>query len=249
MCYYICMSKKGSNKGIYLFWGGIAIVLAIVLLLIFLPRTNAAAPYANINAAISALEGKDANNKSIDFYAESIISDGDTNQINKDAVQSLYNIQKALAKSNDFTLTALLYTTPQKEFDKLVTQQAKEKKSGLTALNEFQDYCQTFITPFFNGTNYSDRAFRLNETVEVFVEKYTALMLEVSALYHTTAQIINGHATTCMEINQKMKERHLSIAKSAHTMMADDNFTTLNTTTLLADATSIYAEGYYTTFI
>ena len=31
MCYYICMSKKGSNKGIYLFWGGIAIVLAIVI--------------------------------------------------------------------------------------------------------------------------------------------------------------------------------------------------------------------------
>ena len=243
------MSKNGSNKGIFIFWGGIAIVLAIVLLLIFLPRTSAAVPYANINAAIITLENKDSNNKTINYYAESIINDSQTNQANKDAVKSLYNIQKALAKSNDFCQTALLYTTPNNGFNKLVKQQTKEKKAAQTALHEFQDYCQTFITPFFNGTQYANRAFSLNETVAVYVEKYTAVMLELSAFYQTTAEIISGYATTCMEINPTMKEKHLTIMTSAHAMVADDNFTTLNTATLLIDATAVYAEGYYTTFI
>ena len=243
------MSKNGSNKGIFIFWGGIAIVLAIILLVIFLPRTNAAAPYANINAAIVALEDKDINNKTINFYADSIISDADTNAANKAAVQSLYNIQNAMAKSNDFCQTALLFTTPTDGFNKLVSQQSKEKKAAQTSLREVQDYCQTFITPFFNGTQYANRAFALNETVSVFVEKYTAVMLNLSSLYHTTAQIISDHATISMEINPTMKERHLALMASAHTMMADDNFNILGTTTLLLDATSIYAEGYYTTFI
>ena len=243
------MSKNGSNKGIFIFWGGIAIVLAIVLLLIFLPRTSAAVPYANINAVIITLEDKDSNNKTINYYAESILNDGDTDQANKDAVKSLYNIQQALAKSNDFCQTALLYTTPNDGFNKLVKQQNKEKKAAQTALRECQDYCKAYITPFFNGTQDANRAYRLNETVKVFVEKYTAVMLELSAFYQTTAQIISGHATTCMEINPTMKEKHLTLMTSARAMVADDNFTTLNTATLLIDATAVYAEGYYTTFI
>lgn len=243
------MSKNGSNKGTYIFWDGILVVVAIILLVIFLPRTSANAPFVRINTTVITLEKTDANNKTINYYIENIIADTETNQSNKTAVQSLFNIQNALQKSNDFCLTALLFTTPQDGFNALAKKQNTYATESQKLLNEFHTYCATFITPFFIGTPDNNREFRLNKTLETFVDKYTQVMLELSAFYQTTAQIISDFSTPCMEVNPDMKERHLTLTTSAHTMIADENFALLNTATLLADATAIYAQGYYTTFI
>lgn len=243
------MSKTSSNKGIYLFWGGIAIVVAVVLLIIFLPRTNAGAPLATSQSVASQIERKDSLNKNIDFYITSFLNDPLTDSTQKQNLSALYSLQQSLVASNTFSQNALLYVTPAEDFKALSKEQQSKADTFSGTLSAFQNYCSLHVSSLFDGTVFTNRTFTLNETLNVFYDKYQVVLKEMANFYYTTAQIVSSSAMLCMEINTTMKQKHLELSETIYNLAQSGMVSIPSASNALSTAQTIYAEGYYKSFI
>lgn len=243
------MSKTGSNKGIYIFWGGIALVVAVVLLIIFLPRANASMPYGNMHSLSYNIAQTDKNGKNINYFTEALINDASSNLTTKTNLNNLYALQKAMANSTDFCMTGLLYLSPTGDFKGLSAKQNAVAKSLGTTLYEFQSYCTEFVTPLFDGRTFPDRSFAVNETLAVYFEKYTNLLQEMADFYLTTAQIMHTSATKCMEVNPTMLDKHLELMTTVYGFATSTMLSTTDAAKCLNDSITLYADGYYKNYI
>lgn len=249
MCYYIGMSKSGSNKGIYIFWGGIALVLAVVLLIVFLPRINSSMPYSNMHSFSYNLSQTDKNGKDLNYFTEALINDPSTNSTIKGNLNNLFALQKTMANSTDFCMTGLLYLSPNSEFRDLAKKQNDVAKNLGTLLYDFQTYCTRYVNPLFDGTHLVDREFAINEAITAYYEKYTAFLKEMSEFYFTTAKILHTSATQCMEVNPTMLDRHLTLMTSVHNYATSTMVSAGQASELLNESIALYADGYYENFI
>ena len=243
------MSKKGSNKGIYLFWGGIAVIVIIVLLVVFLPRANPQAAYTNMENVAVALDKKDKNGHDINYFAEKFIADSQTYSDRKTNLTSYNKLWLSLTQSNDFCGNALLYVSPTDGFKALSGDQNIAANMALTQITEFQDYCTNYVTKFFDGTSFADRTFSLNETLDVFLSKYTALLTNLTEFYHTTAEIMFNHSTKSMEINPTMLQKHLDNITAVKTTLTESVVSISTVTNIYNTAQTIYVAGYYKSFV
>lgn len=244
------MSKSGSNKGIYIFWGGIALVVAIVLLIIFLPRTNASMPYGNMYSLSYNINQADKNGKNINYYTEALINDPSADGVAKTNLNNLYALQKAMTNSDDFCLTGLLYLTPGENYKALVASQNTIAKNLGTSLYEFHNYCTNFVTPLFDGkTTFSDRKGAVNQILPVYYSQYSALLKEMADFYYTTAQLMHSSSTLCMEINSTLLDKHLAHITSVYNHVTSGIVSASQASELLNSSTVLYAEGYYKDFI
>lgn len=250
MCYYIDMSKSGSNKGIYIFWGGIALVVAIVLLIIFLPRTNTAMPYGNMYSLSYNIKQTDKNGKDINYYTEALINDASADGVAKTNLNNLYALQKAMTNSDGFCLTGLLYLTPGENYRGLVSSQNTIARSLGTSLYEFHKYCTEFVTPLFDDQeHFVDRGLVVNETLLVYYSKYSALLKEIAEFYYTTAQLMHSSATQCMEVSPILLDKHLEHITKVYNHATSGIVSAAEASQLLNSSTVIYADGYYKDFI
>ena len=243
------MSKSGSNKGIYIFWGGIALLVAIVLLIIFLPRTNASMPYRNVHSLSYNIALTNKNGKTINYFTEALINDPNSNLTTKTNLNNLYALQKTMQNSTDFCMTGLLYLSPSAEFKGLVSKQNTVARNLGTTLYQLQTYCTQFVTPLFDGTPFADRPSMVNKTLKVYYEKYTALLKEMAEFYYTTAQILHTSATKCMEVNPTMLDKHLELMTKVHGFATSTMVSTSEASKCLNDSITLYADGYYKDYI
>ena len=243
------MSSKGSNKGIYLFWGTIVLVIVIVLLVVFLPRAQGAAAHTNMVNISVQLNKTDKNNHTVNFFAEKFIQDIDTQTNFKTSLQNYHKLWNSLTLSDDFSINALLYVSPAKGYNSLVKKQNQSFKQANAMLKDFQAYCTNNVTKFFDGTPFHNRKFSINETLEVFLKKYTVVLNELIEFYEYTAQIVHGHATQGIEINPKMLEKHLKHITSIKTSISNAVVSSQEVTNIYNNALIIYADGYYKSLI
>lgn len=250
MCYYIDMSKSGSNKGIYIFWGGIALVVAIVLLIIFLPRTNASMPYGNMHSLSYNISQTDKNGKNINYYTEALINDPSADGVAKTNLNNLYALQKSMTNSDSFCLRGLLYLTPGENYRDLVSSQNTIARSLGTSLYEFHKYCTEFVTPLFDGkTHFEDRSLPVNEILSVYYSQYSALLKEMAEFYNTTALLMHSSASQCMEVSPILLDKHLEHITKVYNHVTSGMVTASEASSLLNSSTVIYADGYYKDFI
>lgn len=244
------MSKSGSNKGIYIFWGGIALVVAIVLLIIFLPRTNASMPYGNMHSLSYNISQTDKNGKNINYYTEALINDPSADGVAKTNLNNLYALQKSMTNSDSFCLRGLLYLTPGENYRGLVSSQNTIARSLGTSLYEFHKYCTEFVTPLFDGkTHFEDRSLPVNEILLVYYSKYSALLKEMAEFYNTTALLMHSSASQCMEVSPILLDKHLEHITKVYNHATSGMVTASEASSLLNSSTVIYADGYYKDFI
>lgn len=244
------MSKSGSNKGIYIFWGGIALVVAIVLLIIFLPRTNASMPYGNMHSLSYNISQTDKNGKNINYYTEALINDPSADGVAKTNLNNLYALQKSMTNSDSFCLRGLLYLTPGENYRGLVSSQNTIARSLGTSLYEFHKYCTEFVTPLFDGkTHFEDRSLAVNEILLVYYSKYSALLKEMAEFYNTTALLMHSSASQCMEVSPILLDKHLEHITKVYNHATSGMVTASEASSLLNSSTVIYADGYYKDFI
>ena len=243
------MSKTGSNKGIYIFWGGIALVVAIVLLIIFLPRTNTSMPYGNMYSLSYNMSQVDNKGKDINYYTEALINDPSADGVAKSNLNNLYALQKAMTNSDSFCLRGLLYLTPGEDYKALVSSQNTIARSLGTSLYEFHNYCTEFVTPLFDGRYFQDRSLVVNETLLVYYSKYSALLKEIAEFYNTTALLMHSSATKCMEVSPAMLDKHLEHITTVYNHATSGVVSAQQASQLLNTSTVIYADGYYKDFI
>jgi hypothetical protein len=96
---------------------------------------------------------------------------------------------------------------------------------------------------------FVNRAFTVNETLDVFLSKYTEVLNQMAEFYHTSAMLINDFSVECMEINPTMQEKHLENTTSVKNALAKSVISTSEVSAIRSNAGIIYAYGYYKSFI
>ena len=191
----------------------------------------------------------DKNGKTINYFTEALINDANSNLTTKTNLNNLYALQKTMQNSTDFCMTGLLYLSPSAEFKGLTSKQNSVARSLGTTLYEFQSYCTKFVTPLFDGTTFADRRLVVNETLEVYYEKYTAVLKEMAEFYFTSAQILHTSATKCMEVNPTMLDKHLELMTRVYGFATSTMVSAQDSAKCLNDSITLYADGYYKNFI
>lgn len=224
-------------------------MLCGVLLLIFLPRANAAVAYSNLQNTSQLIVKQDKHDKTIDYYTQCFLDSPYALVGLKEQLSALNNLQKSLVLGTSFSLSALMYTAPKEDFRAVVKVQNGAVANFNAAITNLQKYCENQVFALFeNITSYSNPASAVNEMLsDAYLKKYRAVVEYLAQIGLQSAKIINTSATPCIEVNPKMKTAHLNLVTDIHTL-ANSVCTLAQTTTVLSRASDLYTEYVYLSY-
>lgn len=205
------MSKKESNKNIYIFWGAIALIVVIVFLVIFLPRTNTTRTYNNMLQISEVIKKQDTHNKDITYYANQFLL-SPLEDSKKDQARALLHLQLSMEYSTSYALTALQFVGKNQNFNKLYNAQISAFNSSQNELSVVLNYCQNNVYQWFeNPETQKNDIFK--QTFNAFLQKYQTAIQQLADFYVATSELLTLNATQGIEITQSNLEKNEQFMK------------------------------------
>lgn len=232
---------KGSNAGIYWFWGLVLAIIVIVLVIIFIPKTPSDASLTNISKTTEAYENTISTSPTqttIDTYVEDILNWDKVNQSNKDCLEYNNSILEMYFQSNSFLKKALLFVDNNKNYAPLVQKQNEYVAKIQENISTLQNYCKTTIKSFINNPD-CDSSIVNNNIVKKFNEQYYELVSNFANYYVISAEIVQKCSVRCFEINELTITTNSELASALQRLLTNVN------NSELADAQQ-YANEFYT---
>ena len=208
------MAKDIGNKGIYIFWGGILLIIAIVLLIIFVPRTETKNPFTNLNSVINTVNEKDSNQHDFSYYMIHLQTNNSIDTERNKKIESLNKMLGVFTSSNAFNQSALLFLENGSGFKSLSTKHTGWANDSKNAIDEFNIYIKNSLNPFLSG-NYSTTDIAM--VVDVVVQKYSNVIVNLSEFYLSTAEIIHNYAVRGLDVKESIINSSLELMQDAKT--------------------------------
>lgn len=232
-------NSLGSNKGIYIFWGVILLVVVAVLLFIFIPRTDYDKAYNNVLSVKTSTYAEDFSHNTISSYTDSAQAKFASSSRSGD-ITALENIQTTLILSNNFCLTALSFIEDGGEYNSTTRAQSNAKSNLDGKINSFMSYCKTTLTNALNQTSLSTS--EIASASNFFYEKYFELTKAYLTFYEETAKVISSSAKQDLTITSTAITTNTNYITSLKTEIAKTTLSVGETGTIKLSAESFYAD-------
>lgn len=239
---------ESSNKGIYIFWGLILLVVVGVVLFFVIPRTDYALAYKSYASVSNNTHEEITEDKTYYDYINSAKSKfgaiaGVEEGIN--TLTSLAVIQDTFALAEDYTKTSLTFVNKNGKYMNAAKTLDKAGKSLNKKINNFQEYCTDILASAL-AQNHLPTS-EINFTVSGLNQRYTELLAAYVGYYEKAAALIENHAIKNMENNPTVINAHKAIILDIKTELAKDDISMSAVSSIHATATSVYSSIYYIT--
>lgn len=206
------MAKDTGNKGIILFWVGVLAVIAIVLLIIFIPRTNPNAPKENMEKIIAKTAITDNYYRTYADFVDKLANDEKLDGNLKIKIDCVTAIVNTTQKLNTFNSTAFLNISTSGSFNSLCKQHTSSANALEDEIESFQSYCFNTVNDFFKTEYLSND---LKNVASVFVGKYINLAEKYVDYYLLTANFIEECSDRGMDITDDKVQCNIDIMTEA----------------------------------
>lgn len=238
---------ESSNKGIYIFWGLIILVIVAVVLFFVIPRTDYALAYKSYASVNKNTYEEITEDKTYYDYIVSAKSKfgAIAGLEGKETLTCLTNIQETLTLSEDYVQMSLMFLN---KSDKYIDASKSLEKSGNKLnkkINDFQSYCKTNLSSALNQSNLPMT--EINDVVNGLNERYNALIEEYVKYYEKVAVVIEKYSIKTIENNPTVINAHKGIISSLKTALAEEDLSLTTTSSIYANALTVYSSVYYLT--
>ena len=245
MCYNTRM--ESNNKGIYIFWGLILVVVVAVVLFFVIPRTDYALAYKSYASVTSNTNQEISEEKTyLSFVEDAKGKFGAVSGVSGIAnLTMLTTIQSTFALAEDYSRTSLMFVEKTDKYLSAAKTLNKAGKGLNKDINEFQEYCTTILQNALNQPSLPTS--EINHVINGLNQRYTELLKSYADYYEKVAVVIDNHSIKNIENNPTVINAHKNIIINIKTELNKQNMSQTQISSIYNTAMGVYSSVYYIT--